>query len=202
MRYHLLPLAALGLLSIAPASPLMAQRPSFGVLVGHSLVGGGDSRVSVGPGVSGGSQAGLHLRGFADLPLESSPFSFRAELFYNHLSSTSSTFDAGVNAKAALSDRTIGLTGSFVGTTSRTAAVAPYFSLGAGLFTTELGHNPDPSSTIVTETYSGMGLGLVAGGGLRVRLGRPTLLIDYHYYQALYNTRGSSFMPLSVGLGL
>jgi hypothetical protein len=39
-----------------------------------------------------------------------------------------------------------------------------------------------------------------AGGPRGVRLGRPTLLLDWRYYQALYNTRGSSFMPLSVGL--
>jgi hypothetical protein len=45
-----------------------------------------------------------------------------------------------------------------------------------------------------------MGLGLLAGGGLRIRLGQPTLLVDWRYYQALYNTRGSSFMPLSLGL--
>jgi hypothetical protein len=105
-----------------------------------------------------------------------------------------------VNGKAALVDRTLGLTGSFVGTPGRRARVAPYFSLGAGLFTTRLGHNPDVLSTAVTETYQGMGLGLVAGGGLRVRLGNPELLLDWRYYQALYNTRGSSFMPLSIGL--
>jgi hypothetical protein len=105
-----------------------------------------------------------------------------------------------VNAKAALVDRTLGLTGSFVATPHRRATVAPYFSLGAGLLTTRLGHSPDAFSTAVTETYSGMGLGLVAGGGLRVRLGAPELLVDWRYYQALYNTRGSSFMPLSIGL--
>jgi hypothetical protein len=49
-----------------------------------------------------------------------------------------------------------------------------YFSLGAGLFTTMLGHNPDGFSTRITEEYRGMGL---------------------------YNTRGSSFMPISIGLG-
>jgi hypothetical protein len=180
--------------------PLSAQRPQFGGLIGHSLVGGGDSRTFVGSGVTGASQAGLHLRAFADLPFERSPLSFRAELFYNRLTSGPNTFDAGVNAKSALLDRTIGLTGSFVATTSRSAGVAPYFSMGMGLFTTHLGHNPNDLSPVVTETYSGMGLGLVAGAGLRVRLGRPQLLLDWRYYQALYNTRGSSFMPFSVGL--
>jgi hypothetical protein len=185
---------------VTAVTPLGAQSPSVGAFVGRSLVGGSDSRTLVGSGVTGGAHAGLHLRAFADLPLERSAFSIRAELFFNRLTSGPNTFDVGVNGKAALVDRTAGLTGSFVASTSQQARVAPYFSLGAGLFTTTLGHNPDERSTTVTETYSGMGLGLVAGGGLRVRLGRPTLLLDWRYYQALYNTRGSSFMPLSVGL--
>lgn len=188
-------------LQLAPATSLVAQGPSFGVFLGHSFVGGGDSRILVGSGVTGGSQAGLHLRAFANLPFEATPLSFRAELFYNRLTSGSNTYNASPDGKAALLDRTVGLTGSFVASTSRSARVAPYFSLGAGLFTTELGHNPNGMSTVITETYQGMGLGLVAGGGLRVRLGRPTLLLDWHYYQALYNTRGSSFMPISIGLG-
>jgi hypothetical protein len=95
----------------------------------------------------------------------------------------------------------VGLTGSFVASTNRMGKVVPYFALGAGLFTTYLGHNPDAFSSRVTESYEGMGMGLVAGGGLRIRVGRPTLLLDWRYYQALYNTRGSSFMPLSIGLG-
>jgi hypothetical protein len=200
MRPSLLHLAVFSL-QLTVITPVVAQNPSFGFLIGHSFVGGGDSRTLVGSGVSGGDQAGLHLRAFADLPLEASPFSFRGELFYNRLTSGPNTYDAGVNGKAALIDRTTGLTGSFVAATSRNRAVAPYFSLGAGLFTTMLGHNPDGFSTTVTEEYRGMGLGLVAGGGLRVRLGRPTLLLDWRYYQALYNTRGSSFMPISVGIG-
>jgi hypothetical protein len=182
-------------------STLSAQRPSFGGFIGYSLVGGGDSRTLVGSGVSGADQAGLHLRAYADFPLEGSSFNLRTELFYNRLTSGSSTYDGNVNGKAALSDETVGLTGSFVAATSRTAKVAPYFSLGAGVFGTSLGHNPDPTSAAVTETYSGMGLGLVAGGGLRIHVGRPTLQIDWHYYQALYNTRGSSFMPISIGFG-
>jgi hypothetical protein len=185
---------------IVPITPLLAQHPALGFLVGESFVGGGDSRTLVGSGVTGADQAGVHLRAFADFPLEQSPFSFRTELFYNRLTSGPSTFDAGVNGKAALVDRTVGLSGSFVAIPHRRARIAPYFSFGAGLFTTHLGHNPDLFSTKITETYNGMGLGLVAGGGLRVRLGTPQLLIDWRYYQALYNTRGSSFMPLSIGL--
>ena len=161
---------------------------------------GSDSRTSVGTGVTGADRTGFHLRAFADLPLESGPFGFRAEVFYNLLTSGPNAFDAGVNGKAALVDRTFGLTGSFLATTSRRSAVAPYLALGTGLFSSSLGHNPDPQSAQVTSTYRGMGLGLVAGGGLRVRVGGPTLLLDWRCYQALYNTRGSSFMPLSIGL--
>jgi hypothetical protein len=177
---------------------LFAQRPHLGLLVGRSLVGGSNSQTLVGSGVTGADQAGIHVRAFADLPLEQSPLSLRAELFYNRLTSGANTFS--VNGKAALVDQTVGLTGSFAATTSRAAFVAPYFSLGAGLFGTTLGHNPEALSTTVTETYKGMGFGLTAGAGIRVRVGRPELLLDWRYYQALYNTRGSSFMPLSIGL--
>jgi hypothetical protein len=200
MRYAILLLTAVSL-HLATVTPLVAQGPSFGVFLGHSLVGGSESRTLVGSGVTGGDQAGLHLRAFGDLRFEATPLSFRAELFYNRLTSGPNTYSASPDGKAALLDRTVGLTGSFVASTSRAARVAPYFSLGAGLFTTKLGHNPDGISSVITETYQGMGLGLVAGGGLRVRLGRPTLLVDWHYYQGLYNTRGSSFMPISIGLG-
>jgi hypothetical protein len=200
MRRFSASLLTLVALILGSAESFSAQNPHVGALIGRSLVGGGDSRTLVGSGVTGADQAGLHLRAFADLPLERSPFSFRAELFYNRLTSGSNTFDAGVNGKAALVDRTMGITGSFVATTSRSAGVAPYFSLGAGLFTTSLGHNPDELSSLVTETYNGMGLGLAAGAGVRVRLGGPHLLLDWRYYQALYNTRGSSFMPFSIGL--
>jgi hypothetical protein len=200
MRHPLLSLTTFAL-QLAFALPAMAQSPRIGVLVGPSLVGGSDSRTLVGSGVTGADQAGYHLRAFADLPIEATPISFRTEIFYNRLSSGGNTYDAGVNGKAALVDRTLGLTGSFVASTSHRARVAPYFSFGAGLLATTLGHNPDVLSDRVTENYDGMGLGLVAGGGLRIRVGRPTLLLDWRYYQALYNTRGSSFMPLSIGIG-
>jgi hypothetical protein len=87
-------LSALALLLIS-GTPVVGQQRSFGVLVGRSFVGGGDSRTLVGPGVTGGDQAGLHLRAFADLPLDQGPFSIRAELFYNRLTSGPSTYDSG-----------------------------------------------------------------------------------------------------------
>ena len=155
MRRPLLHLA-LAALQLSLVTPLLAQHPTFGFLIGWSLVGGGNSRTLVGPGVTGAGQAGYHFRGYADLPVEATPLSFRAELFYNRLTSTPNTFDAGVNGKEALVDRTAGLTGSLVARMNRRRTVSPYFSIGAGVFTTELGHNPDVFGTRVTETYSGM----------------------------------------------
>src|SRR4051812_43967467 len=90
--------------------PLVAQHPSFGFLIGRSLVGGGDSRSLVGDGVTGGDQPGPHYRAYADLPIQATGFSFRAELFFNRLTSGPSTYDASLNGKAALVDQTAGLT--------------------------------------------------------------------------------------------
>lgn len=201
-----MPARLLMILLLAAPAALTAQqtvRPSFGLLVGSSLVGGGDSRTAVpvdGGVVTGGDQAGLHLRGFADFPIPGSAISVRTELFYNRLSSNGNSSDVRVNAPTALRDKTVGLNGAFVASTSRTAAVAPYFALGAGVFATTLGTNPDALSTTVTRHVSGMGLGLTAGMGLRVRLRHgPSLLLDWRYYQAMYNTRGSAFMPISIG---
>lgn len=56
------------------------------------------------------------------------------------------------------------------------------------------------SQTEITATRGGMGMGLTAGGGLRIRTGGPTLLLDWRYYQALNNTRGSAFTRFSVGV--
>jgi opacity protein-like surface antigen len=79
--------------------------------------------------------------------------------------------------------------------------VIPYVSLGAGFFSTRLGTNPNPESAVVTQTVNGMGIGLAAGGGVEFRLqGRLEAVLDWRYHQGLYNTRGSNFMPLSVGL--
>ena len=197
-----LALALIAILQSVPLAAQLAPRPQFGGMIGYSLVGGGDSRTVVGTGVTGAGRAGLHLRGFVSLPLAARAFSFQGELFYNRLTSGANTYAivGPLSARSALVDKTLGLTGSFVASTSYSARVAPYFAFGAGLFTSSLGSNPDPLGTEVTHTDHGMGFGLVAGGGVRWRIGRPTLLLDWRYYQALHRTRGSSFMPFSVGL--
>jgi hypothetical protein len=186
--------------------PVEAQT-TYGLMVGRSLVGGGDSRTIVdmnGTPVTGAGQAGSHFRGMIDFPMSGSSVSFRAEVFYNRLSSNANTYSAvqGETAKSALTDRTIGITASFVARANRKARLTPYFALGAGVFGSRLGSNPDPQGGNVTMTRGGMGLGLTVGAGLEWSMGATSVLFDWRYYQGLYNTRGSSFMPLSLGFKL
>lgn len=184
---------------------LQAQRARFGVAVGKSFVGGGDSRTLVdanGFNVTGADQAGFHIRAFAEVPISSPGFAFRGELFYNRLYSRPNSVaivGSGTGA-AALFDRTISVTGSFIGSLHPNAGVSPYFLLGAGAFLSTLGTNPDPQSSQVVMTRNGMGLGLQTGLGVRVRLGQQSLLLEWRYSQALNNTRGAGFMPLTVGI--
>lgn len=198
-------LAVLVGLLIPPS--LNAQRSRYGLAFGTSLVGGGDSRVLVDAGdfgVTGAGQAGHHLRGMVEIPLTSAAVAFRAELFYNILHSHPNSY-AVVSSRdtvvsTALSDRVIGLTGNFVASLSPRARVSPYFLLGAGAFLSQLGTNPDVQSAEVVVTRAGMGIGLQTGVGMRVRLGARHVLFEWRYGQALNNTRGAGFMPLTVGV--
>jgi len=181
------------------------QGPRFGIAVGQGFAGGGDSRVLVDAGgfnVTGAGQAGLHIRGMAEWPLSSPAFAFRAEFFYNRLYSNPNTyaFVGSTTAQTALTDRTSGVTGSFIASLSPQSRVSPYFLLGAGVFRSTLGTNSDPQSPDVTISRGAMGLGLQAGLGMRVRIQRRDFLVEWRYGQALNNTRGMAFMPLTVGI--
>jgi hypothetical protein len=202
-------LASLLFLSLIPpcTASLHAQRIEPGVLVGHSFVVGGDSRtlVEAGPGVlTGGDQAGLHARIFVDLPIATTRLSLRLDAFYNRLTTSVPTLAwvDGQFAPTARVDRTLGLTGSFLATTSRSAPVAVYGGLGAGFFLSHLeGDVTASTADAAAAVTDGMGLGLVAGGGAILRLwSGPRVVVDWRYHQALNNTRGSGFTPLSVGL--
>src|SRR5437867_12736627 len=118
MSRRLLFLRVLTVLCAAPPR-LAAQRPRFGIAAGKSFVGGGDSRTLVDAGgfnVTGAAQAGFHIRGVVEVPLNSAVFAFRAEVFYNTLHSrpNSVAIAASGSDAAALYDRTSGLAGSFV----------------------------------------------------------------------------------------
>jgi hypothetical protein len=182
-----------------------AQRPRFGIAAGKSFVGGNDSRILVDAGdfnVTGAGQAGFHIRGMAEWPLNSTAFAFRAEFFYNRLHSNPNSYAVvgSSTATTALSDRTGGVTGNFVASLRPHARVSPFFLFGAGVFGSSLGTNSDPRSRDVVISRGGMGLGLQMGVGMRVRIQQRDFLVEWRYGQALNNTRGVAFMPLTVGI--
>lgn len=188
----------------APAQP-QSRRPRYGFALGKGFVASADTKTIVYVGndsVTGGDEAGLHARAFVEAPLSSPSFLFRGELFYNRITSFENSWAiVGPSvAKAALEDRTTGLTGSFIAALKPSARVSPYFLLGGGVFKSRLGHNPDPSSTEVVATAGGLGFGLQMGAGLSVGMGQHRLQFEFGYRQALNNNRGAAFMPLTVGI--
>ena len=189
-------LAAGALAAVPVVDSLAAQQTQFGGVVGYSVAAAENNTIA------GAGRAGLHLRGFVDVPLSPSALSFRGELFYNYLSSGTNTYRVvgSETVPAARSDRTLGITGSFVATLMSRAAISPTFSLGAGLFKSSLTYEPDPMGEGSTRRLGSIGPGVLLGAGLRIRTGGPTLLIDWRYYQGLHATRGSPFMPLSIGV--
>jgi hypothetical protein len=191
--------------SLVIASSLRAQRVRFGMAGGKSLVGGGDSKVPVDAGnfmVTGAGDAGLHVRGWAEFPLNAGSVTFRTELFYNSLHSSPNTYFSFPDtlAYAALTDRAFGITGTFVASVKPGTGFSPYFVLGAGAVASMLGTNPDNTSSQVTQTHGAIGLGLQTGLGLRIPIQKRQLLLEWRYAQALNNTRGSAFMPLTIGI--
>lgn len=181
-----------------------AQGARFGIAIGKGLPAG-DSRVVVDAGnfiVTGAGQAGLHIRGMLEWPLNSTAFAFRTEFFYNRLYSSPNTYAVvgDTVATAALTDRTVGLMSSFVASLAPNAGVTPYFVIGAGVVKSSLGTNSDPQSNDAVISKGGIGLGLQTGVGLRFRIQRTDLLMEWRYAQVLNNTRGAAYWPLTVGI--
>ena len=135
-------------------------------------------------------------------PLSSPSFLFRGELFYNRLTSAPNSYAIvnGGSGTEALKDETLGLAGNFIAMLNPKAGASFYFLAGGGLYRSKLGWNPDNSSSEVVRTAGGIGLGVQTGMGLRVRVGQPELLLEWRYSQALNNTHGAAFMPLTIGI--
>lgn len=185
---------------------LAAQRPTFGLAVGYSFVGGADTRTIVSTGaasLTGADRAGIHVRAMAEWPLRTDALRFRMELFYNRLTSgansaaivgTSGTLNARV-------DRTVGAMETLVAAPISSRAFSPYFLVGLGAFESHLVGQPGSGyQGRGAAAVDGMGLGLQAGIGLRYRIGSVPLMVEWRYAQALNDTRGISFMPLTVGI--
>lgn len=182
-----------------------AQGHRFGLAAGIGLVGGSDGRVAMqgnGFRFTGAGQAGLHIRATYEQPLSGPGLSFRGELFLHTQHSDPNSYAAtgGETVQMALRDQTLGLTGSVVSYLRPNARVSPMFLIGAGLFNTRLGTNPDPASDEVTEWHYGMGLGMETGVGLRIRGARRDLLLEWRYMQAISSPRSGGLMPLTIGV--
>lgn len=180
-----------------------AQRMRFGVAVGGSLVAGNDFRRVVSFGgfpVTGANRAGYHLRGIGEVSF--AQHAFRVEIFYNQLSSSPNSWVGRGNdgGMAALSDRTMGVTTNLVGSFTSSKTIRPYFLLGAGPFISTLGTNPDRQSDQVVSDRTGLGIGIQAGLGLRVRAGTRDALVEWRFSQALNETRGVAFLPVTLGV--
>jgi len=78
--------------------------------------------------------------------------------------------------------------------------VKPYALLGAGMYATSLGTNPEAGATEATHFKNGLGLGLHVGVGLEWSVNRTQMFTEWRYQQALHQTRGAAFMPLVVGV--
>lgn len=204
MRWTIRVFPFLTLVAVCVPCVLQAQRTRYGVAVGTSLAGGGATRTWVDAGgfaVTGAGGAGFHIRGMAERSI-SGGFSFRGELFYNQLTSGPNTYAivGDTVAATALRDRTIGLTANFVTSLAPQAKVSPYVLVGAGMFLSSLGTNPDPQSDQVDRWVGSLGLGVQTGMGLRVRAGDRSVLLEWRFGQALNRTRGMAIMPLTVGI--
>lgn len=164
---------ALLVLVVALCTPVsvQAQRARFGFAVGKSFVGGGDSRTLVNAGDF--NVTGADQTGFHIRAFAEVPLNSPAFVFRGEL------FYNRLHSRP----NSVAIVGS-----------------GTGAAASTLGTNPDPQSSQVVMTRSGMGPGLQTSIGMHVRLGQQSLLVEWRYSQALNNTRGAGFMPLTVGI--
>jgi hypothetical protein len=168
-------------------------------------VGGSDTGTAIDVGgfnITGASQAGINLQARLEAPIALPALAWLAAIEYNRLTSKPGTGVAlrPVGARAALTDQTFAITSSLVIGKQAGGALTPYVVMGGGLHLTRLGTNADPEAERVTEAHWGLGPGIHAGAGLRFGVGRHHVHVEWRYAQALNHTRGSSYMPLAVGV--
>lgn len=185
---------------VCPAM-LRAQETSLGIAGGLNFGGGSASNLAVDVGgipVTGADGPGQYISAFVERRHSGSLLSMRLEAFYSRLSSgpkSSSTL-----GRAALRDNTVGLASTLRHDLHGGTTLKPYGLLGAGVYASMLGTNPDPSATTVSETRNSMGLGMHVGAGLEWKVGGRTMFTELRLHQALHQGRGAAFMPLVVGI--
>jgi hypothetical protein len=165
---------------LAVAMPLVAQEKEtrFGVAGGLNFVGGGASKIGVdiaGTQVAGADRGGQFVAAFLE-----------------HRS-------AGIG-RSALRDNTFGVAATMSYALRNGPGLTPYVLLGAGIYASSLGTNPDANASEVTQTRNAMGLGAHVGAGLQWNVGKRQMFAELRFHQALHQARGAAFMPLVVGL--
>ena len=178
-----------------------AQSTRIGVSGGLNFVGGGSSKIGVdinGSPVTGGDRQGQFFSVFLERQTEGAPTSLRLEAFHGRLTSGPNTSNSF--GRAALRDATYGAAATLAYSLGSGSGMKPYALLGAGMYATSLGTNPEAGATEVTQSKNGMGLGLHVGVGLEWSLNRTQVFTEWRYQQALHQTRGAAFMPLVVGV--
>ncbi len=196
-RHSLLLLAAISLVPTLAT----AQSTRVGVSGGLNFVGGGASRIGVdieGTTVTGADRQGEYVSAFLERHGDAGPLGMRLEAFYSRLTSGRQTWSP--KGRPALRDETFGAVATLVYSLRSGSDLTPYTLLGAGLYATSLGTNPDPSASTVSQTARGMGLGMHVGAGLEWQLRRTHFFAEWRFQQALHQTRGGAFMPFVLGV--
>jgi hypothetical protein len=182
---------------------LTAQSTRLGLSGGISFVGGSASMTGVdinGTAVTGADRQGNYFSVFLERHGDSGPLGMRLESFYSGLTSGPKT--SGTRGRSALTDETLGLAATFSYSLRNGAGFTPYTLLGAGVYATMLGTNPDPAATEVSDRTRGMGMGIHMGLGVEWSVQRTRLFAEGRFQQALHQKRGAAFMPFVVGLKL
>jgi hypothetical protein len=198
-----------GAVSLTLTSLVMLVTPAgaqtrFGVAAGRSLVGSGGSRVLVpaqGELLTGAGAPGWFAAAHVESSIGNSAFSVRGELSASRLGSSRPeiAFVGGdASAPTASRDLSLGLSGSLVAATSRTATLAPYAIGGMGWYVASLRATSETGTG--TLSASGNGLGLQLGGGLRWQRGAARIFVETRLVQPLSSVRGVNYMPLMVGV--
>jgi|CXWL01.1.fsa_nt_gi hypothetical protein len=178
-----------------------AQSTRVGFSGGLNFVGGGASRTGVDVGgttVTGADRQGKYVSAFLERHGDAGPLGMRLEAFYGRLTSGRQTWSP--KGRPALRDETFGAVATLVYSLSSGRDLTPYTLLGAGLYATSLGTNPDPSASTVSQTARGMGLGMHVGAGLEWQVRRTHFFAEWRFQQALHQTRGGAFMPFVLGV--
>ena len=197
--------AAVALAAVAATTATVrAQSLHFSVEGGVSLAGPESQRgVIVGDvfRLTGGADNGFFAALAVERPFHGSPLAARVEAFFNQLTTASPTFDTatGIQAYQADRDQVWGAALSLV-VSPPEGRLVPYALAGVGWMHTRLRGSWLSADVLFPVDQSAEGLGLLAGAGLRLHLGRTTYFVESRYGQGLGSQHGSPFLAIAIGV--